>query len=359
VRLERIRWDVFISHASEDKDAAARPLANELTARGLRVWFDETTLEIGDSLQVKIDEGLSASRFGIVILSKAFFSKNWAKRELDGLVSREVSGGKVILPVWHNIGLQDVLKRSPTLAGKLSANSNVGWEIVAAQVLQAIGPSAVISKVKTEKERKSPASCLSYINVISDNNSSLINIQFEPGIRRKISMENAVKFIHALLNPILRINEVFTGNESGTATHGRIIECNPTYVGFEKSRAFHIPVQGIKMSRGEWNQIEFDIVVRYAYDGSIRSIDYGFMDTVIVPRTIPAGKEDSYVPSTRDDAKENVIRSLKTDLSKLLGIIGGMCLEDNHGELLIEEPIWEDSASWGGESGYVLRGMLR
>lgn len=92
MRQQRLRWDVFISHASEDKGDAARPLANELSSRGLRVWFDETTLELGDSLQVKIDEGLANSRFGIVLLSKAFFEKNWPKRELDGLVSREVAG---------------------------------------------------------------------------------------------------------------------------------------------------------------------------------------------------------------------------------------------------------------------------
>jgi histidyl-tRNA synthetase len=44
------RWDVFVSHASEDKDAIARPLAKELRSRGLRVWYDEFELKIGDSL---------------------------------------------------------------------------------------------------------------------------------------------------------------------------------------------------------------------------------------------------------------------------------------------------------------------
>jgi hypothetical protein len=127
-------------------------------------------------LQVKIDEGLSASRFGIVILSKAFFSKNWTKRELDGLVSKEVRGRKVILPIWHNIELQDIL-RSPTLAGKLSVNSNIGWKTVADQVLRAVGSTAVISKFKISKERKSPALCLSYISVHADDDSCLVNIQ--------------------------------------------------------------------------------------------------------------------------------------------------------------------------------------
>jgi hypothetical protein len=34
------KWDVFISHASEDKETVARPLAQCLERSGLRVWYD-------------------------------------------------------------------------------------------------------------------------------------------------------------------------------------------------------------------------------------------------------------------------------------------------------------------------------
>jgi TIR domain len=67
---------VFISHAHEDKDGVARPLAQRLTQLGVRVWLDENELELGDSLWETIDHGLVNSRFGIVILSPAFFSKS-------------------------------------------------------------------------------------------------------------------------------------------------------------------------------------------------------------------------------------------------------------------------------------------
>ena len=94
-------YDIFISHAWEDKKTIARPLAQALLEIGLKVWYDKFILKLGDSLRRSIDHGLSKSRYGIVILSPHFFEKEWPQRELDGLVAREVSSGKVILPIWH------------------------------------------------------------------------------------------------------------------------------------------------------------------------------------------------------------------------------------------------------------------
>jgi hypothetical protein len=112
---ERVEeWDVFISHATEDKAAIARPLAEALRAKGLRVWYDEFSLTVGDGLRKKIDEGLAKSRFGVVVLSKRFFEKHWPEQELNGLATREVDGKKVILPVWHEVGFKDVREYSPT-----------------------------------------------------------------------------------------------------------------------------------------------------------------------------------------------------------------------------------------------------
>jgi hypothetical protein len=120
--------DVFICHASEDKDAIARPLAEALRERGHAVWFDEFELEIGDSLRQEIDRGLARSRFGVVILSPSFFEKKWAQRELDGLTAREMMSGadKVILPVWHEVDHDHVARYSPPLADKLAAQSGEG-----------------------------------------------------------------------------------------------------------------------------------------------------------------------------------------------------------------------------------------
>ena len=116
-------FDVFISHASEDKDDVVRPLANALKTGGLNVWFDEFELRIGDSLRRKIDKGLANSRFGVVVLSRSFFSKGWTNYELDGIVTRVVTGEQIILPIWHNISKAEVIEYSPSLADKLARNT--------------------------------------------------------------------------------------------------------------------------------------------------------------------------------------------------------------------------------------------
>ena len=124
-RDEQREYDVFISHASEDKDEIVRPLAVKLQSMGLKVWYDEFELKIGDSLRRKIDKGLANSRFGIVVLSTAFISKGWTNYELDGIVTKVISGQQVILPIWHNITKQQVIDYSPSLADKLARNTAI------------------------------------------------------------------------------------------------------------------------------------------------------------------------------------------------------------------------------------------
>lgn len=131
-------WDVFICHASEDKDEIARPLANALAAKGLSVWYDEFSLRVGDSLRQSIDHGLLRSKFGVVILSPHFFEKHWPQQELNGLATRELGGRKVILPVWHKVGFEEVRQYSPTLADRLAVSTNEGLDSVVQKIIEAM-----------------------------------------------------------------------------------------------------------------------------------------------------------------------------------------------------------------------------
>lgn len=131
-------WDIFICHSSEDKDRFVRQLATNLKAKGLKVWYDEFTLKIGDSLRRSIETGLVKSRYGIVVLSTNFFAKRWPQDELDGLAAKERNGEKVILPVWLDIDERYIVKFSPILSDRLAAKSSDGMSKVISDLLEVI-----------------------------------------------------------------------------------------------------------------------------------------------------------------------------------------------------------------------------
>lgn len=112
------KYDVFISHASEDKEDFVDEFYETLTELGVKVWYDSLNIAWGDSLRSKIDNGLKNSKFGIVVISPAFISKGWTQYELDGLFQIEMTNGKTVLPIWHKITKNEVQEFSATLAGR-------------------------------------------------------------------------------------------------------------------------------------------------------------------------------------------------------------------------------------------------
>ncbi len=131
----KMEYDVFICHASEDKDFV-EPLAIALQEKGLKVWYDRFRLKLGDSLRQKIDDGLANCKFGVVVLSNVFFTKSWPQNELDALASRQNQDGKkVILPIWHNIEFNEIKEYSPLLSGLLAARSSDKLESVVEQIV--------------------------------------------------------------------------------------------------------------------------------------------------------------------------------------------------------------------------------
>ena len=116
-------YDVFISHASEDKTPFVEELVKALQDKEVKVWYDSLNIAWGDSLRKQIDDGLKKSRFGIVVLSENYIKKGWTQYELDGLFDIEMTKGKTILPIWHNITKQQVMDFSVTLAGRKALTS--------------------------------------------------------------------------------------------------------------------------------------------------------------------------------------------------------------------------------------------
>jgi hypothetical protein len=149
-------FDVFISHASEDKEGFADGLYQELESRGVKVWYDTMSIVWGDSLRHKIDEGLRKSKFGIVILSNDYIRKGWTQYELDGLFQREMTDGKTILPIWHKITKDEVQAFSPVLAGrKALSTAMLSVEEIAIELINLL-PPVDSSEEKTEEQEDIP-----------------------------------------------------------------------------------------------------------------------------------------------------------------------------------------------------------
>jgi len=123
----------FLSYDSRDRDSIARPLALELSKRGVPVWFDEFELKIGDSLREKIETGLKECKRCVLIITPRFLANTgWTKREFDSIFTRELlDRKKVVLPIWVEVAQRAVYEYSPSLADKVALQWSSGLGQVA------------------------------------------------------------------------------------------------------------------------------------------------------------------------------------------------------------------------------------
>ena len=166
-------YDVFISHATEDK-GFVRKLAKTLSESGVNVWYDEYELSVGDSLRQKIDDGLVRSRFGAVVLSPSFFQKNWTKYEMDGLVARQIAGERVILPIWYRLIKDELLHFAPSLADIVALNSSI------------LSIDEIAAEITHKVKGGSSSSGLTSLNTATPTQSSGANLVSIEDVRQKL-----------------------------------------------------------------------------------------------------------------------------------------------------------------------------
>lgn len=130
----------FISHDSKDKDELVRELVLEMSKLMCPVWYDEYSLKVGDSLRASIEKGLKETKNCVIILSPNFLSnEGWGRAEFDSVFTREIlEKNNVILPVWHNVTVNDVYQYSPRLADKVGLNSSLGVKELARRLSNVI-----------------------------------------------------------------------------------------------------------------------------------------------------------------------------------------------------------------------------
>jgi hypothetical protein len=109
--------DLFLCHAWDDRDDAAKKLHDVLESNGVSVWFSEKDVGLGQPLLRAIDKGLAKSRAGIVLVTppllKRLESEGIADKELSELLSREQ-----LIPVVHETTFEALREVSPLLASR-------------------------------------------------------------------------------------------------------------------------------------------------------------------------------------------------------------------------------------------------
>ena len=162
--------DVFVCHASQDKDSFVRPLAEALRRLGVTVWYDEFSLSLGDSVSRQIDKGIANSRFGIVIISRAFVGTPWPEHELRGLVNRDIEEDLRILPIWHGVNKQEVAAFSWSLSDKFAIDTQKhDAQESALKILRTVRPDLYERSPRAELERLASGEAITELQGVIDD----------------------------------------------------------------------------------------------------------------------------------------------------------------------------------------------
>ena len=108
---------MFLCHAWDDRQGAAKELHDLLEARGVKVWFSEKDVGLGVPLMRAIDKGLVNSRVGLVLVTPALLkglpAEGIADKELSALLARER-----LVPIVHGTTYEELRDVSPLLASR-------------------------------------------------------------------------------------------------------------------------------------------------------------------------------------------------------------------------------------------------
>ncbi|MGL4598860.1 MAG: toll/interleukin-1 receptor domain-containing protein [Bacteroidia bacterium] len=182
--MKKYTYDLFISHAFEDKNDFANELALELKRKGIRVWYSGFELTIGTSISSSINKALLESEYGLVLISPTYLEKAWAMKELETLFAVE-DQRKRILPVLHKISINELRNKLPVLADRYAILSSKGIAYIVDRIIEVVQaqPKAThsIAAKKKKKKRKKPMpeqqnAIQAGVSISNSNNANIGNV---------------------------------------------------------------------------------------------------------------------------------------------------------------------------------------
>lgn len=111
------RRDVFLCHAWDDRQGAAKQLHDLLEAAGVKVWFSEKDLGLGVPMMRAIDKGLANSKVGLVLVTPALLERLPKESVADKELSTLLAGNRLV-PIVHNTTYEALRDVSPMLASR-------------------------------------------------------------------------------------------------------------------------------------------------------------------------------------------------------------------------------------------------
>ena len=134
--------DVFLCHAWDDRQGAARELHDSLVSAGVKVWFSEKDLGLGVPMMRAIDKGLANSRIGLVLVTPALLARlpkeGVADKELSALLARNQ-----LIPIVHNTTYEALRNVSPLLASRTGLDTaEDSMAVVAAKIAELVAVGA-------------------------------------------------------------------------------------------------------------------------------------------------------------------------------------------------------------------------
>ena len=130
--------DVFLCHAWDDRQGAAKELHDLLESRGVSVWFSEKDVALGTALLREIDKGLAKSRIGIVLVTPSLLSRlrgeGIADKELSALLARDL-----LVPIVHDTTYEALRDVSPLLGSRSGLSTvEAPMAVVAAKLAELV-----------------------------------------------------------------------------------------------------------------------------------------------------------------------------------------------------------------------------
>ena len=205
-------WDAFISHATKDKSSFVEPFAKKLRDTGLKVWYDRFELKWGSKLVESINNGLKNSKYGIVVLSEAFFERPWPKAELNALYNMMLESERdALLPLRHGISHKELIEKAPLLSNIVSRSSDDGINALALEFYEIVKGQQVGYDKYGEVTKMADWPILQIVNrgVEPPSSADVNSAKYHPNLRNDgdVAVSN-VRIYYKAMNRVVTLGDI-------------------------------------------------------------------------------------------------------------------------------------------------------